>query len=201
MARRDLMYDSRYPMPWIVWRQTYSVTVPAYQFKTFNFAHGLPFRPLIIGQWSTNSNFSPSYDLSVEVPGGATGGQVPTSMIVSADATNINITADNNMENSRTFYLRLMAFAPPEYKGNVTPVDYTSPFRFNTKYRYQKLYMAGISNAPTINHNLGYLPQAKIWNIVNDTVSVGTATLTTSSLTSDSATNSFYYHIYLDPME
>lgn len=202
MARRNLLFDSKYPMPWIVLKRTHQISVPSAQWSSTKLAHGLPFIPLLVGQWSTNPNFSPSYDLGVQIPGGYSGGQPETACIVSADATNILFNIDNNATTNRTFYFRLMAFPDPTYSGEIIPVDYNSPFKFNTKYRYQKIFMQGLSTTNTVYHNLGYLPQVRVWTKTNNTASPVDATVTTAALSSaTSSVQSFYYHIYLDAME
>lgn len=201
---KGLLVDSDYPMPWIIYKKEYSFLVKKQQidFTQIHFPHGLPFAPLLVGQWSDNPNFNPAYDLSVDIPGGASGGQNETFCSVSSDATNINIIAENNADIDRTFYLRLMGFAPPDYTGEVTPVEYSSPFRYNSKYRYQKLYMAGRSTTALIPHNLGYLPQAKVWIISDNTVRTASAEIDTTNLITPATSNyPYYYHIYLDPIE
>ncbi len=201
MASTNLLVNTHYPMPWIVWKREYSFQVPGHDFAVKDFAHGLPFTPLLIGQWSTNPNFSPSYDLTVEVPGGATGGQVASSCLISANATNIRAVGDNsNSDNTETFYLRLMAFAPPNYTGDVNPVDYASPFRYNSRYRYQKLFLSGLaSSGETVKHGLGYIPQARVWMNYDGYVSPYAGIIDTNGLKIDANTQ-YYYHIYLDEM-
>lgn len=198
MARRDLLVDSASPMPWIIYKREFSIVVAPYgEIMNQNLPHGLPFRPLIFGQWSDDANFSPSYDLNVTIPGGGTGGQPETVVNVRADSTNITFNIINNKSTTRTFYFRLMAFAPPDYNGEVNPVDYSSPFRFNSHYRYEQLYMSGLSS-DTVSHNLGYLPRAKIWVIdrVTNSVNIGHGILTTTTLKAAYDNTSFYYHIY-----
>lgn len=192
-----LLVNTHYKLPWIVWSRTYSITVPSGGYiSDQTLAHGLPFTPLIFGQWSTNSNFNPSYDLGITIPGGSTGGQPETMCLVSADASAIHFDLINNALTTRTFYFKLMGFAPPNYTGQVNPVDYSSPFRFNSHYRYQQLYMHGQSSG-TVNHNLGYLPQAKIWGISANRVIPSIGILTTTTLKS-AASGSYYYHVYKD---
>ena len=204
MASTNLLVNSHYKMPWIVWKREYTVSIPASTgCTTVSFPHGLPFTPLLIGSWSNRANFQPSYDLTVDVPGGSTGGQVPLVCQLSADATNVNIMAMNNVDPSPACYLRLMAFAPPDYQGEVTPVDYSSPFRYNSKYRYQKIFMAGRATKEVI-HGLGYVPQARVWfSSLSDLnyATPGMADISTQSLSvPDSPNLPFYYHIYLDEM-
>lgn len=197
-----LLVNSHYKIPWIVWKREYQFSVPYGEYRQVEFAHGLPFTPLLIGQWSTNANFNPSYDLSVEVPGGATGGQTPFSLLTSANATNIRIVADNNAtQGSQTFYLRLMAFAPPDYTGDVSPVGYSSKFRYNSHYNYQKIFRQGLASAnQVVSHDLGYLPQARVWSVVNGFVYPDKGILTTTILKQD-GDSQYYYHVYKDKME
>lgn len=192
-----LLVNSHYKMPWIIWSRTHQITVPATGYVADDvLAHNLAFIPLILGQWSTSANFSPSYDLGITVPGGSIGGQPETVCETSAAADGIHFTLVNNTNANRTFYFRLMAFAPPNYTGDVTPVSYNSPFRFNSHYRYQQIYMQGQTSG-TVSHNLGYLPQAKIWGLSGNRVVPAKGILTTSTLKM-AADGSYYYHIYKD---
>lgn len=192
-----LLVNTHYKMPWIIWSRTHQFTLAAYGYQPDGLiAHGLPFTPLLFGQWSTNANFNPSYDIHIQVPGGSIGGQPEKACIISADATNIHILAVNNTSSSMTYYLRLMAFAPPNYIGEVTPVNYNSPFSYNSHYRYQQIYMQGQSSG-AITHNLGYLPQAKVWGISGGQVVPAIGIITSSTLKM-AADGSYYYHIYKD---
>lgn len=203
MASTDLLVNTHYKMPWIVWKREYTVPIDASTgYATVSFLHGLPFTPLLIGSWSPNASFSPSYDLTVTIPGGPTGGQPKYFCQVAANSTTVNVTAINNVDSSPKCYLRLMAFAPPDYKGEVTPVDYQSPFRYNSKYRYQKIFMAGRTTGELI-HNLGYIPQVRLWqsSLSDSTHAVPTrCDITTQSLTTSSSTIPYWYHVYLDKM-
>lgn len=199
MARRDLLVDSAYPMPWIIYKKEYSLNVAQYgEVRNATLAHNLPFTPLIFGQWSDKPNFSPSYDLAVNIPGGSSGGQPETVVNVSANATNIVFLIINNKASSRRFYFRLMAFSPPDYAGEVDLVDYNSKFRFNSHYRYEQLYMAGRSNGIAVQHGLGYLPKAKVWAITTADGSVVPAhgVLTNTAINTAYSNVPFYYHIY-----
>lgn len=196
----NMLVNTHYPLPWIVWKKEHSITVNQYGFEAdATLAHGLPFTPLLLGQWSTNANFSPSYDLSVGIPGGSTGGQPETYCGISADNTDVHFTIVNN-SSRRTFYFRLMAFAPPDYTGEVTPVEYSSKFRFNSHYRYQQLYLSGYSNGGTVTHNLGYLPQAKLWTSQGGRVAPFGGILTTSALKCMQENVGYYYHVYKDAL-
>lgn len=199
MARKDLLVDSAYSMPWIVYKREYSLSVARYSEVWNNkLSHNLPFTPLIFGQWSDNADFNPSYDLAISIPGGGTGGNPETMVSVRADATDIVISVINNKA-ARTFYFRLMAFAPPNYTGDIAPVEYGSNFRFNSHYNYQKVFMSGFSpTGSPVQHNLGYIPQATIWAYSSVTNSVNPAhgMITTTTLDSAYGSTPFYYHIY-----
>lgn len=199
-----LLVNSHYDTPWIVYKQEFQIAVEQYGYANVARPHGLPFIPLLIGQWSDNGNFSPAYDLSVDTPD-YTSGQPRIAAYVSADATNIHFNLTNN-ENTKTFYFRLMAYAPPDYKGDVTPVEYNSPFRYNSHYRYLKIFKAG-SASGTVSHDLGYIPQCRIWSMGSPTRPSGrvypsNGIITSSTLQADDQNSSqFYYHIYLDKQE
>lgn len=196
----NMLVNTHYPLPWIIWKRAHTITVSANsEIYDATIAHGLPFAPLLIGQWSTDANFSPSYDLSVTIPGGSTGGQPETFCQASADSSNVHFTIINN-SSRRTFYFRLMAFAPPNYTGEVSPVDYSSPFRFNSHYRYQQLYLQG-SSSGIVAHNFGYLPQAKVWTNQAGRVAPFSGILTNTTLACAAENTPYYYHIYKDALD
>lgn len=222
---RKFRYNSDYPMPFMVLFDTYDFSVSAYDYSTQTIAHGLPFTPLLVGQWSTNSNFNPSYDLAIEYPS-FSGGQPPIAIVAGADSTNIYLYMTNNTNSTQTFYFRLSAFVPPNYAGLATAIDDNTPYKFNTDFNYMKIYMAGSQNVPgrsdvVVNHNLGYIPQTRLWREstsyifgnINITSPMNTqrqpdgilgAKVTASTLTLGnwpafgSDDSLFYYHIYAD---
>lgn len=193
-----LLVNSHYKMPWIVWAWRGQLAVNAYDELVRTTPHNLPFTPLLFGQWSTDAQFNPSYDLAVTIPGGSPGGQPQTMFSVNARSSGINFDIINNTSASRVFYFKLMGFAPPGYTGEVTPVQYdaasTHGLTFNSRYRYQQIVMSGQSSS-VVDHNLGYLPQAKVWSISNGRVLPAMGKLTTTSLSLASG-GDFYYHIY-----
>lgn len=194
-----MLVNTHYKMPWIIWRTTYSLSVASGGYiADQTLAHGLGFTPLLLGQWSDTSDFSPSYDLAVTVPGGLIGGQPETVCAVTADASMVHFEIVNNATRRRTFYFRLMAFAPPGHTGDVNPVAYESPFRFNSHYRYQQIYRQGQASS-TVYHNLGYLPQARVWSISGSRVVPFMGIITEQSLKC-AADGSYYYHIYKDKL-
>lgn len=199
----QLTVNSHYKIPWIVWKRELTVALSGgLDYTTMTIEHGLPFIPLLIGQWSLNSNFYPSYDLAIETPGYTGAGQPPVALLAAATPTLVRLTLDNRLTDR--VYVRLMAYAPPGYTGEVIPVEYSSPFRFNSHYRYPKIVASG-KGSPNqiINHNLGYIPQAQIWDssVVNgvETVMPAPGILTTSTLKSTTSA-SFYYYIFGDKL-
>lgn len=168
---RKFIATTDYPMPFLVYSATTDFVATAQTYiASITIAHGLPFIPLLIGQWSINSSFQPSYDLTFDILGFA--GNLPTVTIqVYADATNVYISWANYTNTDEHIYLRLTAFTPPSYTGLVTAVDDNSPFKFNSDFNYIKIYMAGsltlaADTDQTINHGLGYLPQCRVWKSV-----------------------------------
>lgn len=167
---RKFLYDSDYPMPYLVYFQPCNYTVGGSEYyKTISFAHGLPFTPLLLGQWSTTAggDFSVSYDLAIEVPR-FSGGQPLVAKVAGADSTNIYLDMTNNTGSDLTFYYRLAAFAPPEFNGAVEEVNDATLYQFNSDFNYLKIYKTGseivaVGNTADIMHDLGYIPQTRTW--------------------------------------
>lgn len=165
---RKFISTTDYPMPFLVYSATtdFIATQQTYTGdQVIN--HGLPFLPLLIGQWSTNATFQPSYDISFGFLGFS--GMLPTVTIsIYANANDIHILWGNYTDTDYHIYLRLTAFAPPTYTGKVTAVDDGSPFKFNSDFNYMKIYMANSitldgDTERAINHGLGYIPQCRVW--------------------------------------
>lgn len=204
MSLKNLLVDSHYKMPWIIWKADYKVEVNSADWNDTSFSHNLPFTPLLIGQWSNNGNFRPAYDISIQVPDGHSGGQPRIASDVYADRSSIYVQATNNTNEKLTFYYRLMAYAPADYKDGVNPVDYSSSFRYNSHYNYQKIIMEGFGKG-VVQHNLGYIPQARVWITESNagTAWLGLATITANELIGPKDADEdaeFYYHIYGDAM-
>ena len=195
----DFLVNSHFKMPWIIWKANAQYTVASGGYSVQQISHGLPFVPLYFGSWSTGADFSTSYDLGDTTPDYAGAGQPSMALMSSANSESVNFSITNNRSSATTFYIRVMAFAPPGYGGEVSPVDYDgADFDFNSHYRYQKIIMEGLATS-SVTHNLGYLPQAKIWRYDGETVSLTSdGRLTVSTLSLPSSTDQFYYHIYGD---
>lgn len=168
---RNFIMNSDYPTPFLVWKMEETLTVPVgayYNAAHKSVAHNLPFTPLLIGQWSTNSNFVPAYDLANDMPI-FTGTRPDLSAMVGADSTHIRITAEHTASSSKTFYFRLFAFLPPDYDGTWTnDVDDNTNFKLNSDFNYPKVLASGSVTVADgavseYTHSLGYLPQVRAW--------------------------------------
>lgn len=188
MDARKFLFNSDYETPALVLNKTASMTVGKGHYDSdlgfiepgstdISVPHELPFVPLIIGQWSTNSNFEPCYDICNEEVDMFVNGEVgfyPRVAIgIYANDTSIEITGLNCYTNkSINLYFRIAAFAPPDYYGDVTPIQDTSNFLFSTDFNYPKVLQSGVmdfsegqyTGTKTIHHNLGYCPMARIWS-------------------------------------
>lgn len=222
------LFDSDYPMPYLTYFGTTTQTVGGMEYyKTAQIAHNLPFTPLLIGQWSTSADFSISYDLAMSIPQ-FLGGQPSIASIVGADSSSIWFDLTNNTGSDVTFYYRLAAFSPPSYSGMVDAVDGAGNYKFNSDFNYLKIYRQGMtsvssSTVATIAHDLGYVPQSRIWNEQNLYLGGANRTILSPMSSSRSSygllggmvndnslilgandsmgtvtTINFYYHIYAD---
>lgn len=228
---RRFISSTDYPMPFISYIGKFSWQRGPWASTDTRFKHGLPFTPLLIGQWSTNANFNPAYDLAITAPD-YTATRPQYASDIGADDTYIYIYSANNTDDTTvTFYYRFIAFAPPEFTGKVTSIDGQSPFLLNSDFNYLKIVKEGSATAPAggttnVAHNLGYLPQCRIWQehemsfydeqsgqylfpkVVSPVYSQDYAgvllgaRITTSNLilgsTQISGSKKFYYHIYAD---
>lgn len=171
---RKFRYNSDYPMPFMVFFKNYDYSVAAYGYSTQTIEHGLPFTPLLVGQWSTSGDFNPSYDLALEYPN-FVGGQPLSAISAGADATNIYLYMTNNDSSTKAFHFRIVAFPPPEYTGLATAIDDNTPYKFNSDFNYLKIFAAGSRTVSArtdvaINHNLGYIPQTRLWRQITSPV-------------------------------
>lgn len=162
--------DSRYKNPYIVYRNTLDWQVGPDGAIYKKIEHGLPFIPLLIGQWSLRPDFSPSYDLGVNFIGFY--GPRPEFFVeIGADERFIHFSITNNTQSTLRFYFRLMSFENPDYYGEISRVHFDpSLWRFHSKYNLMKIFARGRVNGGEVRHGLGYIPQVKVWQsgIIND---------------------------------
>lgn len=212
---RHFLISSDYQIPAVVAKWQGSINVAAYDWKDTTIAHNLPFTPLIVGQWSLNSNFSPAYDISTQ-NGYFVG--VSFNQVVGSNSSDLVFRLDNGHSTQKTFYYRLLAFSPQDYSGDVPYVDDNSDFKLNSDILQPKIFKYGSANLTggnySVTHNLGYLPQVRVW--VYDSVNNVTAPVVNSHYEDGSNTfgvgidtskmtlygglsgDKIYYHIYAD---
>ena len=177
MDQRDLLLTSDYPMDKVVFIQSGSMTIAPHQTSQANIQHGLPYIPLVFGNYSLD----PSYDTAYEYGSGpiysdpaiAAFTTQPTAI---SNTTNIRVTA-TNYGNTKpiTIYYRVYCFRPSNAPESIVPntnigVD---PFMINTDQEQVQLMYASTSSFPDVpssvyeqtvfTHSLGYRPQVMSW--------------------------------------
>lgn len=162
----SLSFISNYQIDHIVFLAEGSITVPAEDFDTVTFDHGLPFTPLPLGEYSTSSTFDTSNSLGTNL-----GNDYFTH--IGANSTSIEVELDNLSNGSLTLYLRVYGLLPSGIDPDVKPTAVNSDniFLFHTKYNLDKIFKQGVESASsgqviTIPHNLGYLPKVRVWNVI-----------------------------------
>lgn len=229
---RHFLLTSDYPSPFFAYKLTTQLTVPLGEY--FNAAHvyikhNLPYTPLLVGQWSTNSNFNPAYDISNDMPIWV-GSEPELAISIGADSTYVRISASHTRSSAQTFYFRLFAMLPPDYAGDVTTtVSDSTKFYLDSEANYPKILNTGSVTlnyraSANIAHNLGYLPQMRLWKELTASpfddyqttytivspwcsqtteyglygASVGTSNITIANNPISLAQSKFYYQIYAD---
>lgn len=213
---RKFLYSSDYPTPAFVASWTGSVTVNGHSYSDTQFAHNLPFTPLLVGQWSLDPNFQPAFDIGTQ-NGWFVG--VQFNQVIGSNSTNIKIMLNNDYDTQKTYYYRVFAFAPSDFDGDVPSIEDSTNYRFSSDFRNPKLFAYGhetLTSARDIDvyHNLGYVPQCRVWKmddinkILSPAVNVhyedGSNTsgqyVDTSALhiVGNLAGDEIYYHIYAE---
>lgn len=161
---RDMLVSSDFPLDKVVYMDSGPVAVPTGSIATIEVPHNLPFRPMVIGTWSLDANFSTSIDEGIPPY------VDPNAPYLAMSSTPgfLRLTPRNVTGSTLTFYWRAYGFMPP----NVNEVAaFTSAeaddFVMNTDYNYSKLLDTGIVNlssgSVSVPHDLGYRPQVEIW--------------------------------------
>lgn len=201
---RKFQYSSDYPQPIVTYRNDVTLTGHAGQdVELVTINHGLPYVPLLVGRISEYADFRTSQDVEM------VGYDDRTYIELYADATKIYLLFVHLDKTAINRYVRLLGFVPPNYDGDITPIQNNSKFRFNTDDNYLGVYKQGTltAGANTIAHNLGYAPQARAWALVRRHVNNTSIDFTAYSALSiktnasnivvgDSDTGTGYYHIY-----
>ena len=224
MDARHFLLNTDYETPVLVYESGQDYwNVGANATRTARLSHGLPFKPLLVGQWALRSDFTPCQDIATDtfypVFDPIVNYEV-VSLYLSADGTNIIFDMNNFSATSSKFYFRLWAYAPPDYGGELPNIYDRTNFMLSTDFNYPKIIKQGVvsvaKNATaTITHGLGYIPQVRVWVEKNGAIgpeyarwengSKGGARVTDQELIlrnynfgGDGGTVKYYYHIYGD---
>lgn len=171
---KDFLLNSDFPQDKVVLLKSGSMSVGASSTVTVDIPHGLPFRPLVGGNWSTSSTFSLSLDYGTGTfPSPSPGSLFAHTSSLTADATNVSVTSQNTTGSTTTFYYRIFGLEPStssaELGGTASSGD---ELTLSSDYNLVKLYLnAYVDQAATggspvtqvIPHNLGYRPQVLAW--------------------------------------
>lgn len=166
---RRFLYNSDYPTPTFVWSYEGTFQNPSGVYdKDFVVPHGLPFTPLIVGYYTADT-----YPDTIWTLGMVDRDSDLYPIVVSADSSNIHIHIGDVGDVKSKVTLHLAGLLPADYEGDVSPFEDTTNFRFNSDFRYPKLYMAGFTPIPvsddgttetvTVRHGLGYVPKVRVW--------------------------------------
>lgn len=180
---RNFLFTSDYPTDKVVYVHSLSFSVSAPSGGAYQtIAHGLPFTPLVAGEWSTAADYGVSYDYFSGPPATGTaisGGQLFNAYVnIYADATNIYLYPVNASGSTITVYARIFAYEPSDSTASLSATANSADnFALNTGYNYPKLFSEGIispvaaSTTYTVTHILGIVPQVMVWETAPSTIS------------------------------
>lgn len=169
-SAKQMLVSSDYPLDKVVYLHTRSVVVPAGSFNDQIFPHNLPFTPLVLGQWSFDSDFETAYDANSGPRAGA-GGTLLLQTTLRSNATNIVIFNSNNQAFDVTVYWRIYALMPSTVSATAPfTASIADSFIIDTDQNYSKLFSSGVTgfsstldSSVTVTHGLGYRPQVLVW--------------------------------------
>lgn len=202
---RNFLLDSDYPLDQVVYMASGSYTSTTSGAGDISqIAHGLPFRPLLVGKWSLKSDFSTSRECYLPIYTDINGIYVQAF----SNDTTITISSINFTGASKTVYWQVYGFMPSNVNVDASFTSANADiFAFNSDYNYTKLYYNDIvtaSASTTITHNFGYRPQTMAW--LKDISIYGTGMVnvdtyvkvTTSDVIVTSASKDVHLRIYAD---
>lgn len=166
---RNFLLNSDYPLDKVILLKTGQVSLGGYpSYQQVVIPHGLPFTPLVTGNWSTFSDFSVAYEFTLGPIANPLRNLFLYATAIRADATNIIIDFTNFGDPAVTLYYRVFGFQPSDSNAVIAPTAVLSDnLTFSSDYNYAKLLLAGKSVVPdgiiVIPHNLGYMPQVLGW--------------------------------------
>lgn len=131
-------------------------------YRNVDISHSLPFIPLPFGIFSTDggTTWLPINYTSVHSAG---------TLTATASKFSVSLN-DYNGNLPSVVKIRVFAFAPSTYTGDITPPTAFSKFLINSETTYDELLAKGtytLINDPNYQtiytHNLGYMPRVMIW--------------------------------------
>lgn len=205
---RNFLLNTDYPLDKIVYIHSgsFSATGGGGVGTYHSVVHDLPFTPLMVGNWSTSSDFSITKEMFIPSYTELTGAYCE----VASDSSDFTIQAINYDSSPITVYYRVYGFMPSTSDETAAPTSSIADnFMLNTDYNYTKLYYNDCITAETsttITHNLGYRPQVMAWYqsgsqakyLSSDFTHWVTTTDTTVVVHNSSTGASIHLRIYLD---
>lgn len=162
---RNFLLNTDYPMDKIIYMTSGSVIVDNNTNDTIELIkHGLPFTPLAYLVWSNTDDFNISFLNTDDVSYPSTTYQLYS---VYSTSESIFMNRFNTTGSTKTVYYRIFCYAPStaDVDSAIEPTATASRnFIINTDYNYFKLAYSGVlDGVASFNHNLGYVPQALVW--------------------------------------
>lgn len=158
--------SSDYPLDQIIYTYQSSYTLPAFGIQDFYIDHGLPFRPLMLAEWTTD----PTWELKYEFTSGVVtpaGFNVATA--ISAGSTQVYITLRNNTSSPVTVYYRAYGLMPPFDLDKNAPFtnNLADQYMISTDFVYPKVYQNAQYTLPSsggsqVNYTLAHNQDARI---------------------------------------
>lgn len=163
-AANNAIISSDTPLDKIVYMDSGSFSVPTGSFLEINVPHTLGFRPLIICTWSTDPNFTVSYEAGTS---GYASMSVP-QLTAQAMPNSIRFLPLNQTGSNLTYYWRVFGFMPSDVDVDAPfTATIADSFALNTDYNYTKLWKEDVilwtPGTQAVDHNFGYRPQVDIW--------------------------------------
>ena len=170
----DFLFTTDYPIDQVVFLVNKSFVLPAGSYGSgTTITHNLPFRPLCMGNWSTDPSFlSTVYETNSEQIDSF--GDVLLAVDVAANSSEISITGVSNIGTDKTIYVNIFCFAPSDWAGapiKTTSID-SNEFVLNTDFNYSKLIKDGYidiaqNNTANVLHSFGSIPQVLVWEVIS----------------------------------
>jgi hypothetical protein len=172
----SFLQNSDYPFDKVILLESGSRTLAAATYGAIDYLpHGLPFTPLLGGNWSLTADFAISYEFGMgPFPATAVGQIYDQTADLLTDGTNVQVVMSNyNLSTSKTIYYRVFGLQPSTDNSDIpTVVSSSDGFTLSTDFNNTKVYLdsyydlpggGGAGSTTTITHNLGYIPQTLAW--------------------------------------